>query len=118
MPPPSTISATGCFALACAFSCWMRVALSAAGGCSTNCDNSMALPVQAVSHSKATLVSTTNQPSPRRGSIRRAPTSSNTSSGTGGSSNAVRNGFQDSICSRARRLFTAGRRRWRTRDCA
>ena len=63
-----------------------------------------AKPVQAVSHSPATLKDTTNQPHPRRGSISLAPTSTASSSGTGGSNNAVSTGFQVSMPSRLIRL--------------
>ena len=86
----------------------MRSAFSAGGGRSTNCDNSIALPVHVESQSSATLVNTTNQPRPRRGSISRAPTSIKSSSGTGGNISAAKTGFQDSIWSKAKRLFTVG----------
>jgi len=88
-----------------AFSSLARSCVIAAGGCNTNCESSCAVPLQALSQRSATLVRITNQPSPRRGSISRAPISNSNSSGTGGSISAVTTGFQDSIPKKMKRLF-------------
>ena len=80
-------------------------AVNAAGGCSTNCDSSRAVPAQAVNHSRATLVRITSQPQPRLGSSSLAPNKRSTSSGTGGKTSAVNTGFTDSRPSKTRRPF-------------
>ena len=91
--------------LPCNFSSLTRSALSAGGGCNANCDNSRAVPLQAVSHNSAVLVRITSQPQPRLGSNSRAPNNTSSRSGTGGNSMALRSGFQDSMPSKMKRLF-------------
>ena len=98
--------ASGFFAAASPRSSRMRSKLSAAGGFSSSCDTARAAPVLAESHSIATLNAITSQPRPRRGSSSLAPSSVSSRKGTGGSTSAVITGFQDSMPSITRRLFT------------
>jgi hypothetical protein len=84
-PPPSTTIAR------CAGSSWisrMRSGCSAIGTRRTYCSSRRAVPVQVLSHRPARLSRITIQPKPRRGRISRAPISTVTRNGTGGSSRA------------------------------
>ena len=84
-------------AAAC-FSAAMRIGGQRGGGCEHDALQPLAhAPLQAPSQSRRSPASTSIQPRNRCQSIRRAPTSISSSSGTGGSSSAASTGFQDSM---------------------
>ena len=116
-----TIARVG-LALASARNSATRLEVKAGGTRRTNCSIQRPTPVQAPSHSPATLNTMTNQPRPRRGRISRAPTSTSNRKGTGGKNSAVRIGFQVSMPSIANRLFKFMSLGWMSmrtaRDCA